>query len=101
MSLFRSPEEHAQNPPSSWEVVKVADRVWHLRTASGGTLESFESKGRALEAREGGFLAREYEQEGRWYAGEDVAGWKPYAVVLEEQEAHARWLASKREQVSA
>lgn len=88
--LFSDPQTHAQNPPSSWEIVKLYPR-WVLTTAMGiGTLETFATKRDALAAKESGFLFDLYYQEGRWMAGDDVAGWKPWS----ETEGGREWLAA-------
>lgn len=90
MVMFSSPEEHAANPPSSWLVVKVADRCWHLTTKDGVVLE-YGSRGRGKAATEalkaGGHSFRHYEDERRWYAGETVQNWRPYAEIKAEREA--------------
>ena len=79
MSLHRTPEEHAANPPESWEVVKAAPRLWHLRQAGGqGALATCKTKREAERLRVEGWLVNLYEKEGRWFAGEPVSGWKPY-----------------------
>jgi len=82
MSIFSSPEEHAANPPETWEVVKAAygTNPWRLMVC-GHTLESFKTKKEALAARATGFYARLYEKELHWYAGGSVPGWRAYAEV--------------------
>lgn len=77
MSLFNGPEEHAANPPDTW-VVEKSWSQWRLCTRDGATLDTFERKRDAEAARTDGFLARLYADETRWYAGENVHGWKPY-----------------------
>lgn len=79
MSLFRSPEEHAANPPESWEVTKVMNKRWHLTTTAGTVLHSSERKRDCEELKTSGFYFNLYRKEARWYAGEEVSGWKPYA----------------------
>lgn len=83
--LFR-PEEHADNAPETWRVVKVADRCWHLETKDGGVLEGFTTKHAAEERKVSGALVDLYAKEGRWYAGEQVYPWRPYAEVKAEEE---------------
>lgn len=78
MSLFSSPAEHAANPPQTWTVDR-SGRRWQLRTAAGAVLDTFDRKADAETARTDGQLARLYADETRWYAGESVRGWKPYA----------------------
>lgn len=95
MALFTTPEAHAANPPESWEVSKAADRVWRLAPAdapAGAALDTFTTKAKAEAAKVSGWLVDLYEKEGRWYAGETVTGWRPYADVAAE---HAR-LAARR-----
>lgn len=82
MALFATPAEHAANPPETWKAVKRLERKWHLTTADGTVLDGFTTRGDALEATLSGPLVRLYEQERRWYAGEPVAGWKPYAAPV-------------------
>lgn len=77
MALFLE-ENHANNPPETWEVRKTGRR-WGLFAARAEyPLETFETKRAALEARSSSHLTRLYEQERRWYAGEAVPGWKMY-----------------------
>jgi hypothetical protein len=89
VALFGSPEEHAQNPPSSWVVVKLprngrASR-WALTTASEAEsftvapLETFATRRDAEGAKSRGFLFDLWHKDARWYAGEDVGRWKTYA----------------------
>lgn len=81
MSIFSGPDEHAANPPSTWRVVRRENRGWHLTLSDDSVLETFSTKREALAAREGGFLFDLYGKESRWYAGDDIEGWKPYAEV--------------------
>lgn len=83
MALFRE-KDHAANPPESWVVRKAADRCWQLMPASGaGVISTFPRKRDAETARTMGFWVDLYEKERRYYAGENVPGWKPspYAKV--------------------
>ena len=80
MSLFGGPEAHAENNPTTWRAVKVG-RAWHLVTQDGTTLVTAETRRECLSLRESGFYRRIYDDEARWYAGEAVAGWKPYAPI--------------------
>ena len=82
MALFTSPEESAENPPSTWKVVKVATGVWHLTTKDGGVLESFKTKANAEAATETGFMFFAYEKEAAWFNGAAIPNWKPYAECL-------------------
>ena len=79
MALFVTPEEHAANPPETWVVTKAGPARWQLRTAPGAVLSTFPRKRDAEQERRDGFFVRLYEQERRWFAGEPVRGWKPYA----------------------
>ena len=93
MSLFSGPEEHAANPPASWTVAKAGRECWQLRTAAGVHLGGRYTTRRAAEAdKVSGFYVRLYEQERRWYAGEPVAGWRPYSDIQAERvRREARW----------
>lgn len=85
MALHRTPAEHDANPPSSWIVVKVGDRVWHLKFATGdGVIDSFTTKKSAEAAKIDGLAAKLYEKEGRWFAGLPVDNWKPYVMPIYE-----------------
>lgn len=77
MALFRDPVEHAANPPQTWEVVKVGERLWHL-VAAGAVLTSEKTRREAKRARTEGFYVNLYEKERKQFAGESVDGWKPY-----------------------
>ena len=79
MALHMTPAEHDANPPHTWEVIKVAERLWELRQAGADyPLDTFTTKKAAEQARIDGHAARLYEKEGRWFRGEPVHGWKPY-----------------------
>lgn len=78
MSMYRNPEEHAANPPSSWRVVRVHGGAWHLVDTGGTVLASCRRKREAEEYRDG-WASALYAMEARWYAGEPVPGWRPYA----------------------
>lgn len=78
MALFRTPQEHADNPPSTWVVAKKADRVWAIRLADGTEINSFSTRKEALERIAKGFYPDLYEKERRWFAGEKVRGWRSY-----------------------
>lgn len=78
MSLFADPAEHADNPPETWTVVRVADRCYRLCTKDGATLgSSYQRKRDAEQDRHEGFYVNLYEDERRWYAGQPVTHWKP------------------------
>lgn len=82
MSVFHNPAEHAANPPDTWQVVKVAERAWQLQTAGGGTLSQHTTRRAAISERECGFIRDLYDKETRWYAGEDIPGWRPYTDLV-------------------
>ncbi len=86
MTIFRNPEEHTAHPPSSWWVVKKADRVWWLTCGDGEyPLESFSTKRAAELAREVGWLVKQYEADGRWYEGETPAGHRSWSECRMDQ----------------
>lgn len=89
MALFATPEIHAANGPETWQIVKLADRRWGLVTAGwtlaeGVPLETFTLKRDAEAARLDGWAATLWEKERRWFAGETIPGWKPFAEVMAE-----------------
>ncbi len=78
MALHLTPEDHNANPPSTWVVIK-GERGWYLRQHnSTDTLEVFRTKKAAEQAKLSGWYVDLYAKEGRWFAGENVSGWKPY-----------------------
>ena len=79
MSLHATPQDHDADPPASWTVVKAADRAWRLTSSLGHTIDTFTTRRDAEEERESGRWVNLYAKEGRWFAGEPVTGWKPYA----------------------
>ena len=95
MTLFGSPEAHTANPPATWTVTKLSDRLWALQTADGGTLDTQPTKTKAEALKSAGFYFDLYGKEARWYAGEQIPKWRPWAEVKAEQERHAAWLAEK------
>lgn len=78
MALHLTPEEHDANPPSTWTVRKNGTR-WQLCDKDGGVLESTSTKKEAERLKVEGRLVALYNDEGRWFAGEHVRNWKPYA----------------------
>ena len=60
-------EEHPHNAPETWEVVKKGERLWHLQTKDGVTLESTKTKRQAEYYRESGFFVNLYEKERKLY----------------------------------
>lgn len=75
MSLF-SYETHADNPPETWVVVKVHDKLWQLQTKDGSVITSEKTKKKAEAHKTGGFYFDLYNDETRWYRGERVRNWK-------------------------
>ena len=83
--MLFSKDEHSANAPETWVAVKLG-RTWQLRTQDGGVLEyRIPTKRQAEALKHSGHLVHLYEQERRWYAGEQVAGWRPYAATAAEQ----------------
>ncbi len=65
------PEEHASNPPETWDAVKVG-RTWQLVTKDGTILQyAIRTKRDALAYRESGFYVKLYAEEGCYYASKD------------------------------
>lgn len=93
MPTFGSPEKHDANPPSTWLVVKKAPRYWALTDATGEVvLDRFETKKAATAAIDKGWFRNLWDTETRWYAGESIPKWRPWAEVKAEQEANdLRW----------
>jgi len=89
MSLHQTPEQHQAEPPSAWEVTKRAERAWDL-LIGGSVAGTFPTRKGAEEARTSGPLVALYEREGRWFAGQTPAGWRPYADVAAEQARNAK-----------
>lgn len=83
MSLFSSPAEHADNPPSTWRVEKIGPGCWSVLTKAGVGITSQSTKGRAEAILTSGFYFDLWHKEQRWYAGEPVEGWKPYAGLAQ------------------
>ena len=86
MAMFATAEEHAANPPGTWQAVKAAERIWHLRTASGTTLDTFRTRRDAEQARTSGHSFDLWHKLTRWHQGHTPAGWKTYAEVCAERE---------------
>ena len=97
MGLHHTPEDHDADPPARWQVVKVADRCWHLVSSlnSDAVFEYCTTRKAAEAARSDSSSALLYEKESRWFRGEPVANWKPYAVIVAERERRAAWLAAR------
>lgn len=83
MPLFTSPEEHAENPPDTWQIIKSSGRSWTLATRGGTVFDTFGRKRDAETATASGFYVELYEKEKRWYAGEKIDGWRSW------EECHA------------
>jgi hypothetical protein len=99
MALYATPDQHAGNPPSTWRVRKVKKGLWHVVDAADTTLERATTRREAERLRLTGHAARLWEDERRWYAGEPVAGWRPYRDVTQDRDDRraemfaAKWLA--------
>jgi hypothetical protein len=81
MALNLTPAEHAANPPATWTVRKVADRRWALCDKDGGIIETRTTKAAAEALKTTGPVVELYVAEGRWFAGDTPAGWKPYKAT--------------------
>lgn len=101
MSLFAGPEQHAANPPATWQAVK-SGRAWAVATADGKILEhSHRTKRDALEAVSSGWAARQWDKEARWYAGETPAGQRSYAECqADDRRREARKLEAERKRAA-
>ena len=94
MSMFSGPTEHAANAPETWEVRKAGDRLWQLVTTDGTVINTYGTKKHATESID--LVWRTiYDRETRWYAGEQIDQWKPWATVKAEREATVRRLAER------
>lgn len=93
MSLFADPEQHAANPPETWQIVRIPTgsraRFALKISADQPHPETFATRGEAERERDKGYTRRLYEDEARWYAGEPVRGWRPWAEVKADQERNA------------
>jgi hypothetical protein len=90
MALHLTRAEHDADPPSGWTVHKHGRR-WQLRNRNGGVLDTFDTKAKAEAAKVTGFLVTLYQNEGRWFNGETVPGWKPY---VEPQATPGPWIVA-------
>lgn len=107
MSLFQTPEEHADNPPETWRVVKygrgfaiVTKDVTDDDLARGGVsaLDYHERKRDAVAAlnpETPGWALTAYERDARWYAGETPAGQRSWAECKADQERAAQRKAER------
>lgn len=87
--MFTTPEDHAANPPETWQVVKAGPGAWLLTTKDDDVITSGSTK-KGMEAeRDGGTYRRMYDEEGRWYAGETRHGRRSWADVKAERDAQA------------
>lgn len=78
MALYTSPEAHADNPPETWQVVKISTHAWALADKSGHLFQATATRREAQALTMSGFYFDLWHDEARWYAGESVPGWKPY-----------------------
>lgn len=97
MSLFATPEAHAANPPESWTVERIAGNGARAKFGlviepGAGPAETFGTRQDAERAKNNpqSWLRSLYEKERRWYAGENIAGWRPWAEIAAEREQKAR-----------
>ena len=89
MTMFGTPEVHAANGPETWTVVNAGNRLWNLTTAAGGFICTYATRKAAEADRESGPFVDLYRKEARWYAGEPVPAWKPWAQVRAEAQRNA------------
>ncbi len=71
-------DTHAENAPQTWIVTKAGRSSWNLQTKDGDTLGTFTTRHEAERHALEGFYVKLYNDEKTWYAGGEVAGWKPY-----------------------
>ena len=99
MALHMTLADHDADPPSAWQVVKVAERCWHLDSSLGGTIGTYTTRKAAESGKEDGPQVTLWEKEGRWMRGEAIPGWRPYDAVRAEREAAAaftwNWLRER------
>ncbi|MEV4116329.1 hypothetical protein [Nonomuraea sp. NPDC049695] len=92
MSLFATPDEHAAHPPTTWKVVRAGTRHWTHATAGGVVIGGRYDRKRDAEAHLlTSSYARLWDQESRWYAGEPIDNWRPYAELLAERQTRDAW----------
>jgi hypothetical protein len=72
MALHMTLADHDADPPSAWQVVKVAKRCWHLDSSLGGTIDTYTTRNAAEAGKEGGPPVTLWEKEGRWMRGEAI-----------------------------
>lgn len=89
MALHLNPAAHDADPPASWTVQKCG-RKWNLLSSKGGVLDTFETKAKAEAGKTSGFIFNLYEKEGRWFKGENIPTWKPYAACKANMDAAAQ-----------
>uniref|UniRef100_UPI003F497083 hypothetical protein n=1 Tax=Nonomuraea sp. CA-251285 TaxID=3240002 RepID=UPI003F497083 len=86
MTLFANPAQHAANPPHTWQVVKAGTHQWTHATADGTAIGNrYDRKSDAENDLLTSPYAKLWTQEQRWYAGESVPGWRPYAECLADR----------------
>lgn len=84
--MYLTPEQHAANGPETWQVVKAAERCWHVSDRQGVVLSRHTTRRCALAEIETGFSRRLYDDEGHWMAGGSVRNWRPFAEIVAERE---------------
>jgi len=93
MALHLTPEEHDADPPAGWTVRKgdKHGRRWQLCNRDGYVVDTFSTKKEAEAAKTKGRIFDIYQKEGRWFKGEQIPMWRPYAACKPEMdEAAAR-----------
>lgn len=76
--MYLTPEDHAANPPSSWQVTKAGPRLWRVVDNNGDVITTCPTRREAEEEKTSGSYVKLYEKQGRWFRGEHVPGWRPY-----------------------
>jgi hypothetical protein len=76
----------------TWKVVRAGTRHWTHATAAGVVIGGrYDRKRDAEAALFTSSYARLWDQERRWYAGEPIDNWRPYAELLAERQASDAW----------
>jgi hypothetical protein len=104
MTLYASPELHAANPPESWTVERIPNgsRAFFGLVIEAGQrpVETFTTRRDAEQAKGNpeSWHRKLYAKEARWYAGENIPGWRSWADVKAEHERNAaKWAAIEAE----
>jgi hypothetical protein len=86
--MLLAKEDHPHHPPATWTVRKRG-RKWALCVSGDHPSDFFDTKRQAEAAKVSGWLVTLYNNEGIWYAGGTVTGWRPYAQIEAENAALA------------